>query len=272
MPPEEREQVSPVPSAPAEPAVTKLAASYGGEQSTVTRVVLHDEEFNVGPDSAEQIAAFFAAPSTGTSAHYVVDADSVQHCVPEHRIAYHAPPNVGSVGIEHDGFGHFTAADWATPGSQATLARSAVLTAGICQRWGIPVRFLTAADLKANPQAKGITFHSQVSAAFGESTHTDPGDHFPIDAYLAAVTAAMTPAPVKALPETPAPGEEDMPKYVVIEAPGRSPAFLSDDGVAHPMGSGGWTFVNRLSKKHPGVVLFDNTWTAAEYDLVAKKG
>jgi hypothetical protein len=58
--------------------------------------------------------------------------------------------------------------------------------------------------------------------------------------------------------------------YVVIEAPHRSPAFFTTDGLGHPMGRGGWTFINRFATKHPTLVVFDNTWSTAEYDMVCR--
>ncbi|MDX6205730.1 MAG: hypothetical protein QOF39_1787 [Frankiales bacterium] len=70
-------------------------------------------------------------------------------------------------------------------------------------------------------------------------------------------------------PPTPAPNPEEV-MYVVIEAPHRSPAFFTTDGVGHPMGRGGWTFINRFASKHPTLVVFDSSWTAAEYDMVCR--
>jgi hypothetical protein len=58
--------------------------------------------------------------------------------------------------------------------------------------------------------------------------------------------------------------------FVVIEAPDRPPAFFTMDGQGHAMGRGGWTFINRFSTKHPGLVIFDKSWTAKEYDLVVR--
>lgn len=72
-----------------------------------------------------------------------------------------------------------------------------------------------------------------------------------------------------------APPPPDVPKpedvmYVVIEAPDRSPAFFTTDGVGHAMGKGGWTFINRFAGKHPGLVIFDSSWSSAEYDMVVR--
>jgi hypothetical protein len=67
----------------------------------------------------------------------------------------------------------------------------------------------------------------------------------------------------------PPPATEDV-MYVVIEAPGRSPAFFTTDGQGHAMGPGGWTFINRFAVKHPNLVVFDSSWSADEYDLVVR--
>jgi N-acetyl-anhydromuramyl-L-alanine amidase AmpD len=162
-----------------------------GSNEPVTRIVLHDEEYPVGVTSAENVAGYFAKASAGGSAHYVVDADSVEHPLAENIIAWHAPPNQGSIGIEHDGYARFTAEQWAAPGSDATLRRSAALVAEICHRRVLPVQFVTAAQLKANPRVEGITTHAEVTAAFHQSDHTDPGAHFPMAHYLDLVRAQL---------------------------------------------------------------------------------
>jgi hypothetical protein len=78
-------------------------------------------------------------------------------------------------------------------------------------------------------------------------------------------TTTTTSTPV----DPPPPVTEDV-MYVVIEAPGRSPAFFTTDGQGHAMGPGGWTFINRFAVKHPSLVVFDSSWTAEEYDLVVR--
>lgn len=187
------------------PVTTPHAYHFSaGTNLPVTRIVLHDEEYPPSVHSAEDVAGYFAKASSGGSAHYVVDADSVEHPLSDATIAWHAPPNKGSIGIEHDGYARYSDADWAQTGSRATLARSAVLCATLCVRHGIPVVFLTAAQLKANPAARGITTHAQVTLAFRQSDHMDPGDHFPIQAYLTAVRAEVAKLTAKPTPIRPA--------------------------------------------------------------------
>jgi hypothetical protein len=79
------------------------------------------------------------------------------------------------------------------------------------------------------------------------------------------VAAVLAPDPIAI------PAQLEVDVIYVIEAPGRSPGFFTADGVIRPMGSSGWTFINRFARKHPNAVVFDKTWTAAEYDLVAQK-
>ena len=71
------------------------------------------------------------------------------------------------------------------------LKRSAKLTAGICKRWNIPVKYIDREGLKRGE--RGITTHNEITFAFRKSTHTDPGKHFPMDQYLEWVNEAMCP-------------------------------------------------------------------------------
>jgi hypothetical protein len=167
-----------------------------GTNEPVTRIVLHDEEYPQSVHSAEDVARYFAQASSGGSAHYIVDADSTQHPLPENVIAWHAPPNQGSIGIEHDGYARFTAAEWSTPQSIATFSRSAALVAEICKRRSIPAVFLSAETLQINPGARGITTHWEVTKAFRQSDHTDPGPNFPISNYMSSVARLLATPPV----------------------------------------------------------------------------
>jgi hypothetical protein len=178
-----------------EPPITVQAYHVSaGSNLPVTRVVIHDEEYPVSSRSAEDVAAYFATSAAAGSAHYVVDADSEQHCVRDNAIAWHAPPNQGSIGIEMDGYARFTTAEWMQPGSQGSLKTAARRTAELCRRFGIPFDWLSVNDLLAGRH--GITSHANVSAAWHQSNHTDPGPQFPAAEFMALVRiAAGDPAP-----------------------------------------------------------------------------
>jgi hypothetical protein len=89
-------------------------------------------------------------------------------------IAWHAPPNPHSLGNElcyiptrlPVGF-------WRLPKARRMLERAAKLTAEQCLAYNVPAVRLKPADLKAG--RRGICGHVDVSRAFGQSSHWDPG-------------------------------------------------------------------------------------------------
>jgi hypothetical protein len=174
-----------------EPKITKAhhGGANHGQNGAVFNVVIHDEEFPLADDSAEKIADYFSGPKHGAScAHYVADADSEQHCVPDGQIAYHAPPNKGTIGIERDGYASWSKADWLKPRAQKTTCRVAARTAELCVRHKLPPIWLGPAEVKAGK--KGVTSHANRSKAFGQSTHSDPGPAFPVNPFMDLVKMA----------------------------------------------------------------------------------
>jgi N-acetyl-anhydromuramyl-L-alanine amidase AmpD len=194
----------------AEPPITREAA-YGVRPGNlpIKHVVIHDEEYPVGDTSAESVAAFFAGATARGSAHYIEDSDSEQHCVAEDHIAAHAPPNTGSVGLEQDGYAHFTVEDWTRPGSQATIRRTAARVADICDRHDVPKRWVTVDDLRAG--GHGITSHLNKSLAFGQSDHTDPGPNYPVHWFMSLVLGV---APTTTDGHTPSPQEDELVQLI----------------------------------------------------------
>jgi len=151
-------------------------------------VVIHTMEIAERPDAAEICARWFKTPVSRVSAHYCVDADSVIQCVREKDIAWHARGgNTNSIGVELDGFASQTRRDWADPYSAAVLDHAANLVADVCRRRRIPVRWVVADDLVAG--RRGLTGHNEVSEAFEQSDHWDPGDGFPVEAFVDRVRA-----------------------------------------------------------------------------------
>ena len=155
---------------------------------TLDVVVMHTMEIAERPDAAEICARWFKTPVSRVSAHYCVDADSVIQCVREKDVAWHARGgNTTSIGVELAGFASQTGRDWADRYSAAVLERAASLVADICRRRRIPVRWLLAYDLLAG--RRGLTGHDEVSEAFKQSDHWDPGDGFPVEAFVDRVRA-----------------------------------------------------------------------------------
>jgi N-acetylmuramoyl-L-alanine amidase len=172
-----------------------------GGNLPVNRLVLHSMEAPEKGDTAEAVARYFASGAVVASCHYMCDNDSIVAGVHEEDTAYHAPPNAHSVGIEHAGYASQGAADWADPYSEAMLHLSATLAADICRRHDLPIAFVPAADLLAGK--RGITTHVEVSRAWHQSDHTDPGPNFPMVHYLDLVRAASGPQEVKPMWDPP---------------------------------------------------------------------
>jgi N-acetyl-anhydromuramyl-L-alanine amidase AmpD len=153
-------------------------------------VVIHTMEIAERADAAAICARWFQSEVSHVSAHYCVDASTVIQCVRETDIAWHARGgNERSIGVELAGFARQTAAEWKDLYSTAVIARAAGVVADVCRRRRIPVRWLEAGDLVAG--RRGITAHAEVSRAFRKTDHWDPGDGFPVTAFLDRVRAAQ---------------------------------------------------------------------------------
>ena len=179
------------------------AANYTkANRSKVNFIVIHDEETPEKSDSAEAVANFFhnqpknpisdssvnnpVGPG-GSSAHYVVDNNSIVQCVKDEHVAWDAPPNTTHphIGIEHSGFASQSRDQWLDSYGKAMLKLSARLVAKKCVKYNIPIVKLSSADLLAGK--RGICGHADVSAAWQMSSHSDPGEHFPWDWYMERV-------------------------------------------------------------------------------------
>jgi hypothetical protein len=165
-----------------------------GSNGTITRIVIHDEEYPETHDSAEVIAHYFATTTTQASAHFTVDDDSIVQCVPLDCRAWHAPPNIGSIGIEHAGYASQTYTQWTDAFDLHMLDRSAELVARLCTLFNVPAVKLTTADLLAGKH--GICGHADVSNAWHQSDHMDPGPNFPWSWFIERVNAFLHPVPV----------------------------------------------------------------------------
>ncbi|WP_276652488.1 peptidoglycan recognition protein family protein [Corynebacterium vitaeruminis] len=73
------------------------------------------------------------------------------------------------------------------------LRLGARVAADWCTRYGIPARKLTSSEVKAG--TRGICGHGEISAAWREVDHTDPGANFPWDVFIAYVKEYMGGAP-----------------------------------------------------------------------------
>lgn len=174
---------------PPEPPYEGPAAHTSeGDNLPVTRVVIHSTVSPCKAGERHRIAAYFRSEASGGSAHYVVDPVGIVQVVGDSVVAWHAPPNAHSLGIEMCDMpgplpgDHYVKAVWKAarrswrwrrPEQKAMLHLVAQLTAHLCLAYDVPVQFLTTTDLRAGRH--GITTHANVSQTWHQSTHWDPG-------------------------------------------------------------------------------------------------
>ena len=184
------------------------ARHHGGNSNApITRLVIHATCPDVGYPSASKAgravstAHYFAEATRPASAHYVCDVVTTVQCLSEEVIGFHAPPNGHSIGIEicADGGSRasfekashaYSREQWLSPQVWPAVERAAALARDICRRHHIPVRKLTAAQVKAG--MSGICGHDNVSDAFRQSDHDDPGPYFPWDRFIATIQGKNT--------------------------------------------------------------------------------
>ena len=147
--------------------------------SAIHYVVIHDEEAS----SAESAAKWFANPASEGSAHLCVDDIICYRTLNDEQVPWAAANrNFDGFHIELAGFASWAKMVWKVKHLK-TLKRAAFKTAQACHRFKIPTDWVTASDMVAGK--KGITTHREISAftkmkgLSGDSSHTDPGIHFP---------------------------------------------------------------------------------------------
>lgn len=226
----------------AEPAITRQAAHVSaGSNLPVTRIVIHATCPDVGfpaasaHGSASGTARYFGQQSSGGSAHYVEGIDAEEHCVADNAIAWHAPPNPGTIGVEITADGGdasaygahperaYTRAQWLSPQVWPAVVRAAARVAELCARFGVPAVLLSVADVRAGH--RGICGHVTVSQAFGQTDHTDPGPNFPWAEFMALVTGHTSTAPSRGETRPPLVAPKPAP------APASASGSLKADGV-----------------------------------------
>jgi hypothetical protein len=166
-----------------------------GPNTSIDLIVMHGTVSACVVGGARGNAHYFQNPKAGGAAHYVTDPGEIIGCVDEDTIAYHAPPNAHSLGIElcdWQGWGPDGDVDlWGDQPHQQMMNRAAALVREIGGRRGIALEWRTTDDLRAG-RRNGITGHVCVAEAYGLTDHTDPGKWFPVDTFMGLVTGTPT--------------------------------------------------------------------------------
>lgn len=152
--------------------------------------VIHDMEANETFDRGYRTARYFENPGDGrrVSSHYSLGGTfggGLYQCVDLDDSAWtvgNRPGNNRGINWELAGFASQSRAAWLDAYGRAMFARMAPIFRADCARFGIPIRRLTIAELRAFKP--GVTSHNDLGVAFGGTDHTDPGSQFPWDVFL----------------------------------------------------------------------------------------
>lgn len=131
---------------------------------------------------AVETAHYFQNPAAGGSAHVVCDVSASVRCAPDDMVCWHAPPNSRTIGYEICGESTYTRDQWLSPEVWPAVARVAAEVKADAIRYGIPIHRCTVDEVRANHG--GQRGHVDVSNAFHQSDHTDPGPGFPWDRFM----------------------------------------------------------------------------------------
>jgi hypothetical protein len=112
--------------------------------------------------------------------------ETVETC-PENIVGWHCGNgNQYGIGLEVVGYARYTLEEWTTGDQWAALRLDAKRLAEAATRHGIPLRWLSLAQIAAG--VKGVCTHADITLSApprgGGTTHTDPGRGFPFDAFM----------------------------------------------------------------------------------------
>jgi N-acetyl-anhydromuramyl-L-alanine amidase AmpD len=152
------------------------AGGHGGARAQTQMVVIHCTDNTA---SAEAEAHYAEHRADGISAHFYGDDDSIVQALDTAVVAYgcFATGNARSVQFELTGLSNQV--------SDAAMRQAAKTVRRACVEFGIPVRHVGPDELRAGQ--KGICGHGDVTRAWGEGDHTDPGDSFPWATFIGYV-------------------------------------------------------------------------------------
>lgn len=161
-----------------------LTANDSGPAPLDARHALVVHTFEGRDLSAVDMATYQLSPAAGGSYHLVIDAggDVVRENDDEYQ-PWAAMQTGNRIGFHFSlaGQAAFTRAQWLNRTPQ--LEALADVLSAYSQRYGIPLRRINPDELRNG--VRGVCGHHDVSLAYGESDHTDPGAEFPYDVVIA---------------------------------------------------------------------------------------
>jgi hypothetical protein len=174
----------------------------GRRNGKPTHIVLHTTESPREPGGELNVAAWLSRTDYRASTHFVIGPERSLRVVDLGDTAWGvgSVSNATGVQIELIGYASNDRDEWLTSEGRFQLCRAAALAAALSHSYDIPLRRVEAPGLLDG--VSGVAGHHAFAQAFGGSTHTDPGDGFPWDSFLAQAATFLELAAVAGpLPE-----------------------------------------------------------------------
>jgi hypothetical protein len=163
----------------------------GRRSGSPTHIVIHTTESPREPGGELNVASWLSRTDYRASAHYVIGTERTLLTVDLADTAW----GVGSAGnatgvqLELIGYASHDRDEWLQPDGRLLLCRAAALAAALSVTYDIPLRRVETQGLLDG--VAGVAGHHAYTQAFGGSTHTDPGEGFPWDSFLAQAASML---------------------------------------------------------------------------------
>lgn len=165
---------------------------HTGRLRPIRCIVLHAMQITESGNAAEVCAGLFQRKNFGGSTQRCVDTDSIVTSVKDHSTCFGAPGvNADGLHIEQAGFSEQTTAQWKDAASLAIIENAAIVAAEWALLYRIPLRWLTAAQIR-DQKTRGFLTHWDATRAFNTpGGHWDPGDAYPRTYFMDRVAYHM---------------------------------------------------------------------------------
>jgi hypothetical protein len=156
-----------------------------------THIVIHTTESPREPGGEMNVASWLSRTDYRASAHYVIGSEDTLLTVDLADTAWGVGSQGNATGIQLEliGYASHDRDQWLQPDGQLLLCRAAALAASLAITYDIPLRRVETEGLLAG--VAGVAGHHAFTRAFGGSTHTDPGEGFPWDSFLAQAATML---------------------------------------------------------------------------------
>jgi hypothetical protein len=263
-------------------AQRRIGGSKGTKADVPRLIVIHDMESGRGAGVAAANALWqrdvggYAGEQV--SSHFAVDSSRAWRCVSDEAVAFtqSTPWNDMALSIEQAGRAAQTVAEWRDALGAPQLELVAQIVAAWSVRWGIPLRYVLAAELARTWQfVSGVTTHYQITLAsqttmmrslgYKAGSHTDPGAGYPMGELIERAAAILTPVIVP----TPAQPSPVVPQTQPV---GRVPLYTEETAMADPYRITSPQYQTQLLRWPSGALGWCSHAEAAKYPIAVEEG